>query len=116
MREIKYRGICLDTLKFVYGSAYVYDGNAVIIRKLGNNAMQHTAVDPKSISEFTGLFDSVKKEIYEHDQLYVCAGYTSWVEFQDGMFVSVYKHPEDGETLPLIDVIGKETVAITDET
>ena len=59
--------------------------------------------------------DSNGKEIYEGDQLFVCAGYSSTVEFQDGMFVSVYRHPEDGETIPLCDAIGKDTVIIDDD-
>jgi hypothetical protein len=42
----------------------------------------------------------------------ICAGYSSVVEFQDGMFVSVYSHPEDGEIIPLLDAIGKDTVII----
>jgi hypothetical protein len=30
------------------------------------------------------------------------------------MFVSVYSHHEDGETIPLLDAIGKDTVVIGD--
>jgi hypothetical protein len=67
-----------------------------------------------SRDRFTGEYDNNKTEIYENDQLYVCPGYQSIVSFQDGMFVSVYNHPEDGETLPLIDVLGKDTSVIPD--
>jgi len=36
----------------------------------------------------------------------------STVEFQDGMFVSVYEHPEDPETIPLSEVIVDDTEII----
>lgn len=61
---------------------------------------------------FSSLKDSKGVEIYEGDRLFVCAGYSSIVEFQDGCFVSVYKHPEDGEVIPLSEIIGKDTEVI----
>jgi len=64
------------------------------------------------LMQFTGLKDKNGKEIYEGDQLFITAGYSSVVKFEDGMFVSVYSHPEDGETIPLIDAIGKDTEVI----
>ena len=66
----------------------------------------------KYIRQSTGFKDKNGTDIFEGDQLYICAGYSSIVEFQDGMFVSVYKHPEDGEIIPLLDAIGKDTVVI----
>lgn len=64
--EIKYRAIGIDKPEWIYG--YVaFDSkklNAVIIHKQANNEMQHTAVEPETVGQYTGL-----KDIYEGDIL-----------------------------------------------
>lgn len=69
MREIKFRGKSIDTGKWIYGYA-CFDSkkeNAAIINRVGNNEMQHWAVYPETVSEFTGLHDRNGREIYEGD-------------------------------------------------
>ncbi len=108
-REIKFRG----WFQGINGQEYwVYgyltkqtNGNWEI-----TNGVTSWTVD--NVGQYTGLKDKNGRDIYEGDTLFICAGYSSTVEFQDGMFVSVYRHPEDGETLPLCDVIGKDTEVI----
>lgn len=110
-REIKFRGWsqCINgTEMWVYG---------YLVKQTNGNweiTKEETSWTVTNVGQFTGFFDKNGKEIYEGDQLHICAGYSSTVEFQYGMFVSVnfYKHPEDGETIPLLDAIGKDTVVI----
>lgn len=67
-------------------------------------------VDPATVCQYTGLNDRNGRKIFEGDQLFVSAGYSSVVGFESGCFVSIYSHPEDGETIPLYDAVCEDTV------
>ncbi len=101
-REIKFRAWNTVTEKMM-----LWDD----IKRFGN-LNKLISLNHVHVQQFTGMVDKNGKEIYEGDWLRICAGYSSKVEFQDGMFVSVYDHWEDHETIPLIDAIGKETEVI----
>jgi len=115
MREIKFRGKRVDNGEWVYGDLihYATEKDGIQYDNIGiSNDFEHHEVDPSTVGQYTGLNDKDGKEIWEGDWLRVCVGYVSTVSFEDGGFVSVYKHPEDGETIPLFDAIGKETTVI----
>ena len=116
-REIKFRIWSTKENKWMFGYEYPnlggfsLVGETVLLGEFGRYELDRYFND-FAIMQFTGLKDKNGKEIYEGDQLSICAGYSSTVEFQDGMFVSVYKHSEDGEVIPLFDAIGKDTIIV----
>ena len=103
MREIKFRAWNPE-------SEIMMD--SISIQELASVSIQPFMSHKLIWLQYTGLKDKNGKEIYEGDQLYICAGYSSIVAFEDGMFVSVYSHSEDGETLPLYEAICKDTEII----
>ncbi len=84
--EIKFRAIGLDKNEWIYGYvAFSSDKTCcVIIHKQGNNDMQHTAVDPETVCQFTGLKDKNKVDIYQRDILKEIEYYGQYIPEIDG--------------------------------
>lgn len=78
MRTIKFRGLCTETKKFVFGDLIhgvgAKDGNMYILPNIVNLAniphcdpLDGVKVIPETVGQFTGIYDDNDLEIYEGD-------------------------------------------------
>lgn len=114
MREIKFRGKSLDG-KWLFGYIYRYvnrDGiDTVAIIEIANNGFDATLnlhkISHNTIGQFTGLHDSVGREIYEGDIMGLPENDANGVKYKN-RYVRVVEWVNDGFFLLDYCTIGGE--------
>jgi hypothetical protein len=105
-REHKFRGYCERDSEWRYGY-YISDGNQheVLSQVSGSMSLYTSPIDPESLGEWAGVYDTEMREVYEGSILrspeidlkhYVSGAYCyGEVIFKGGAFLIQYKHDDN---------------------
>ncbi|MDR1902368.1 MAG: YopX family protein [Treponema sp.] len=106
MREILFRGKRKDNGEWVYGSCIVVSTGPFIIEEYESTGVW---VDPKTVSEFTGLTDRMGNNIFEND-IVKADERIGEVRFVTGAFVVHFQEDLPNEDLDVWVTDGLEII------
>lgn len=87
MREILFRGKCLDTGEWIEGDLLRINGHVFIFPDPAPKGIDKYKVDPATVGQYTGRKDKNGKKVYEADILTDKFGSMGVVEWRDSGFV-----------------------------
>lgn len=93
MKVIKFRGKCLHSDEWCFGSLVDYEDEEMEIQgfdvfREGFDKWNEISVDPDTVGQFTGMYDCNGKEIYEGDIVKnESAGFFGVIKFEDSAFI-----------------------------
>ena len=97
MRPIKFRGKSIDGKEWLYGDLVSsVDKKRFAILVNDKESYDECEVAPKTVGQFSGLYDCNKKEIYEGDILKWSNGRMYVVKFWRGMFYASVEECNEG--------------------
>lgn len=88
MREILFRGKCVDSNEWVEGIAFPHDDRAVTMLRQHpmGGSLEGKEVIPETVGQYAEMYDDNAEKVFEHDVIQYRGNRMGEVGFYDGCF------------------------------